>query len=142
MVNLAGRASLICVVLLVAVGCGGRGSYADENERLLDSLPVYPGSQKVGEDSSLRLSKDDGSPFENNHDGGTETSREFAIPAGSDCAKMMDWFDDQLYRRAWDYASKSGEGGKAEIARTKGSAIDDFYCRDTLVVRVDAHRGS
>jgi uncharacterized protein YcnI len=52
---------------------------------------------------------------------------------------MMGWFDDQLYRRAWDYASKSGEDGEAEIARTKGTASVDFYCRDTFVVRVDAH---
>ena len=139
MINLARLAALLCVVITVATGCGGRGSYADENEHLLDSLPVYPGSHQTGEDSSWRLPEANGS-FLENHSGGTMTERRYVIPPSSDCTKMMKWFDDQLYSKGWQYASQSGEGGNADRSRSKGTAIVESYCSGSFTVRADAHQ--
>jgi hypothetical protein len=138
-INLVRTAALLGVVIVVATGCGGRGSYAGENQRLLDSLPVYPSSHRTGDDSSWRLPEDNGSFLENNRSGGTMTERDYVIPSRTDCARMMNWFDNRLYGRGWQYASKSGEGGDADETLSKGTADVEFRCSDTFVVRADAH---
>jgi len=87
-INLFRLAALLCVVLAVATGCGGSGSYADDNEHLLDSLPVYPGSHQTGDDYSWRLPEANGDLFpENNHSGGTMTERRYVIPPGGTACK-------------------------------------------------------
>ena len=140
MANLV-RLSALLVLVAGATGCElhGKHSYAGDNQRLIDTLPIYPGLQQTGDDSSWQYSEPNGQLFpENNHSGGTDTERYYAIPPGARCGQIIDWYGRWLTEHGWQTIG----GSDYDVGWDKGTALIHTTCAlssSDFTIRADTH---
>ena len=129
------QTALALLTLGMLSACSGidRGSYIEGNERLLDSLPVYPGAKQVGEDVSVGYPAANGQLFpENDSSGGYITHRYYSVPTDRACSQVEYWYGDHLaHKRVGgvdrpDWETLGGPDNDASWG--KGSAIVEITC--------------
>src|SRR5439155_5848062 len=134
--RLAARLAVLAVAFLSACGGIDRGSYVSSNERLVDSLPVYPGAQKADEDQSVGYPAAGQLFPENDSSGGYTTYRRYGMPAGKRCGQVQQWYGLRLGERGW----KLDGGGDDSSGWEKGSAVVSISCGPVdITVTADHH---
>jgi hypothetical protein len=134
--GLAGLAALVLVGSLAAsvvvfksdalLGCRlfsvDQDGWVAANRRMLEDLPVYPGSVLMYESSNGgSVAKDRCLPAENSgpYDSFT-TSVRYRMPAGSNFADVADFYERELTARGW---RPGWHSGRYEFAYVRGDAF-------------------
>jgi hypothetical protein len=108
----------IAGVVAVVISSTGHGSHRAETRRILDSLPLYPESQIIGETSIEYDDYDE-----------TLTSRSYSIPGGGRvCLRMVDWYGHVLSDRpGWGVVG----GNEYDVSWERGKEIVELICSGT-----------
>ena len=94
--RLTGALTVAGAALLLAAACGDGGAYARENERLLETLPEVPGSQRLQVESSPYYLSEDG-PVD-----GYSTNVVYKAPPEMTAQEVIDFYVRSL-EDDWEY---------------------------------------
>ena len=94
--RLTGTLTVAGAALLLAAACGDGGAYVRENERLLETLPEMPGSQRLEGESSPYYLGDDG-PVD-----GYTTNVVYRAPPETTAQEVIDFYVRSL-EDDWEY---------------------------------------
>jgi predicted component of type VI protein secretion system len=97
------KRALLVALALVLAGCGSKkpDAAAVANARLLDSIPVYPGTQAPKTTPGQQFG-----------------ARDWTLPAGANANAIVAWYERRLTARRWRIVGQSFH----TIRATKGGA--------------------
>jgi hypothetical protein len=117
------RYAAVALVSLALVACGSKKAdpVAAANTRLLDSIPVYPGTQAPKTTPGQQFG-----------------ARDWTLPAGVRADAVVTWYEARLTARRWKIIGKSFNTLRA----TKGGAAISVGVRNRTLELIANSRGA
>lgn len=114
----SGGAAALLILALSLAGCSSvdKRAYVRDNERILDSLPVFPGAREIAR-SSYGYHADNGDLGVFDRTIGYETGVNYRVPKGTHWRKVIAFYVGHM--RGWQPGEINYDDGIADFTRGK-----------------------